>query len=137
MSAERESDRVAAEARPGGSDDSGGSVRADSAPVRTGPRRSPMVVVRRVLNTLASLVKLVCWLIALLMVLYIAFVAGRANPANAWTQVVTTWAHRLNLGLGNLFTLSDPVITVLVNYGIAAIIWLIIGGVASRLIRRI
>jgi hypothetical protein len=99
--------------------------------------RRPAVSVRRMLGGLASLVRLVCYLIALLLVIYLVFVWGRANPANGWNIVVTQWAQRLNLGLGNLFSQPDPTITLTMNYALAVIIWLLIGTVASRLIRRI
>jgi hypothetical protein len=90
-----------------------------------------------VLGGLASLVRLVCWLIALLMVLYLVLVWGNANPANGWTIVVTEWAHRLNLGLGNLFSPPDPRIALTINYLIATAVWLLAGSLAYRLIRRI
>lgn len=98
--------------------------------------RRPRVAARRVLGWLASLVLLVCRLIALLLVLYLVFVWGHANPANRWTIVVTEWAKRLNLGLGNLFSQPDPRISVTINYALAAIIWLVIGTLVSRVIRR-
>ena len=106
-----------------------------SAEIRTRGRR-PLTAARRALDLLASLVRLVCWLIALLLALHIIFVAGNANPANPWTGIVSTWAGQLDLGLGHLFSLADPRLTVLVNYGVAAIIWVIIGGVVSWLLRR-
>jgi hypothetical protein len=100
-------------------------------------RGGPTLVARRGLEWLAGAVTLVSWLLVLLLALYIVFVAGQANLANPWTGVVSTWAERLNLGLGHLFTLPDPRVTVLVNYGIAAIIWLIIGRVVSWCVQRV
>lgn len=113
------------------------SSRPDGSDSATTVRfRRPRFSARRLLGALASLVRLVCRLIALLLVLYIAFVWGRANPANSWTVVVTNWAQRLNLGLGNLFSQPDPRVAVLINYGIAVVIWLVVGTVLSRLLRR-
>jgi hypothetical protein len=121
----------------GDPDRRGDADRAGSADSATTVRiRRPGLSARRVLGGLAGLVRLVCRLIALLLVLYIGFVWGRANPANSWTIVVTDWAQRLNLGLGNLFSQPDPRIAVLINYGIAAVIWLVVGSVLSRLLRR-
>jgi hypothetical protein len=116
-------------------------VSADSAPPpppqpRASSRRrfSP----RKALGWLASLVKLVCGLIALLLVVYIVFTLGKANPANPWAVFVSTWAQRFDLGLANLFVPpSPPWLAVVLNYGVPAIIWLVIGAVLSRLIRRI
>lgn len=95
------------------------------------------LVARQGPELLGSAARLVSWLIVLLLALNIVFVVGQANPDNPWTEVVSTWAARLDLGLGHLFTLSDPRVTVLVNYGIAAIIWLIIGRLVSWLILRL
>ena len=108
---------------------------ADAAPPPPKSRRrfNP----RRPLGWLASLVKLVCWLIALVLVVYIVFTVGHANPANPWAIFVSRWAWQFNLGLGNLFAFGQPWLTVLVDYGLAAIIWLIVGTVLSRLIRKI
>lgn len=95
------------------------------------------VVVRQGLGWLGSAVTLVSWLIALLLALHIVFVVGQADPNKPWTSVVSTWAARLDLGLGHLFAFSDPRLTVLVNYGIAAIVWLIIGRVVRYFIQRV
>ena len=108
---------------------------APPSPRRPGPR--PSVVVRRGLRWLADLVRLLGWLIALLLVVYILFTVFHANPANPWAVFVNNWAQALNLGLGNLFTHPDPRLVVAINYGAAAIVWLIIGLLLSRLIRRL
>jgi hypothetical protein len=111
-------------------------VSADAAPPPPAKARRRFNA-RRPLGWLASLVKLVCWLIALLLVVYIVFTVGHANPGNPWAIFVARWSWQFNLGLGNLFAYGAPWMTVLINYGMAAIIWLIIGAVLSRLIRRI
>jgi hypothetical protein len=106
-----------------------------SSPPRTGSRRS--FTPRKALGWLASLVKLVCGLIALLLVVYIVFTLGKANPANAWAIFVSTWAQKVDLGLANLFAPPSPAwLAVVLNYGIPALIWLVIGSLLSRLIRR-
>jgi hypothetical protein len=92
---------------------------------------------RKALGWLASLVKLVCGLIALLLVVYIVFTVGKANPANPWAVFVSTWAQKFDLGLANLFEPSTPWLAVLINYGVPAIIWLVIGAVLGKVIRRI
>ncbi|HEY2099128.1 MAG TPA: hypothetical protein VGH72_21850 [Pseudonocardia sp.] len=112
---------------------------ADSAPPPppSSRTRSRTFTPRKALGWLASLVKLVCGLIALLLVVYIAFTLGKANPANAWAIFVSTWAQKFDLGLANLFAPpSPPWLAVVLNYGIPALIWLVIGSLLSRLIRR-
>jgi hypothetical protein len=94
-------------------------------------------VVRLVLSRSASLIALLGWLVALVMAVYILFVMLRANPLNLWAAYVETSAPRMNLGLGDLVSGLNPDIKVLIDYGIAAILWVVIGTVVSWLIRRI
>ncbi|WP_214326451.1 hypothetical protein [Nonomuraea sediminis] len=75
-------------------------------------------------------------LAALVLVLYAVFTVFKANPANVWYQFVESLAGWLSLGLANLFQLADVRWTTLVDYGLAAIVWLIIGSVVASLIRR-
>jgi hypothetical protein len=93
--------------------------------------------VRLVLRRSATLIALLGWLVALVMVVYILFVVLRANPLNLWAAYVETWAPRMNLGLGDLVSGLNPGIKVPINYGIAAILWAVIGTGVSWLIRRI
>jgi len=86
---------------------------------------------------LAKLIAVLGWLIALLMLVYILFVVLRANPVNPWAAYVESWAPRMNLGLGDLVAELNPTIRALINYGIAAVLWAIIGTLVSWLIRRI
>lgn len=113
-----------------------GFLRRVARPVRGG-RAGADLLARQGVGWLGSAVRLASWLIVLLMALHVIFFAGRANPDNPWTGVVSTWAARLDLGLGQLFALPDPRVTVLVNYGIAAIIWVIIGRLVSWVIQRL
>ena len=92
---------------------------------------------RRGLGLLASLVKLIALVVFLLLVVYILFTVFGANPANPWTIFVTKWAQALNLGLANLFVQGNPKIQVVINFGVPALIWLVVGLLISRLLRRI
>ncbi|MFI7634885.1 hypothetical protein [Nonomuraea sp. NPDC049400] len=113
---------------------------ASSAPPR--PHRparpgGPTVTLwSRTVSALAYLVKVASRLAALVVVLYAVFTVFKANPANAWYQFVESFAASLSLGLANLFELGDPRWTALVNYGLAAVVWLIIGSALAGLIRR-
>ncbi|MEV0623624.1 hypothetical protein AB0I81_60625 [Nonomuraea sp. NPDC050404] len=113
---------------------------ASSAPPR--PHRparpgGPVVTTwQRVVGSLSYLVRLATRVAALALVLYAVFTALRANPANVWYQFVETLASWLSLGLANLFQFADPRLTALVNYGLAAVVWLIIGSAVASLIRR-
>ena len=101
------------------------------------PGRAGVGVVRPLLMQLAKLATVLGWLIALLMVVYVLFVVLRANPSNSWAAYVESWAPRMNFGLGELVAVVNPTIKALITYGIAAILWAIIGTIIGWLIRRI
>ncbi|WP_165977445.1 hypothetical protein, partial [Nonomuraea diastatica] len=91
---------------------------------------------RRAVSAAAYLVKVTSRVAALSVLLYAVFTVFKANPANIWYQFVESLASWLSLGLAGLFQLADPRWTALVNYGLAAIVWLIIGSALAGLIRR-
>jgi hypothetical protein len=43
-------------------------------------------------------------------------------------------ADHLTLGLGDLFAPSSPLLEVVLNYGLPAVVWLLIGIIVSRLL---
>lgn len=100
--------------------------------------RAPRFTLRGALGKLGSLIMVLGLLVALVMVAHIALVLGKANPENGVAIMINDWAERLNLGMGQLFTIpDDPTITVMVNYTTVAIVWLVIGLVVGAVIRRI
>lgn len=113
-----------------------------AAPLEPRPHRPARPAARppspwqRVVTFLAWAVRVATRLAALVLVLYAVFAVFEANPANVWYQFVASVAARLSLGLANLFQFADDRWTTLVNYGLAAVVWLIIGSVVASLIRR-
>jgi hypothetical protein len=104
------------------------------------PQRTPVDWRRtreQALSFLASLVRWVGLLFAAVLVLHVIFVIGSANQSNGIVSFVRGWADGLSLGFKDLFTPSDEKLRVLVNYGIAAVFWLIVSGVLARIIRRV
>jgi hypothetical protein len=117
------------------------SVKEAPAPVATKPSRArPDIDVPALLgkglNLLASLVRLITLLFAVVLVAYVIFTWFDANQGNPWAVFVSDWAHRVSLGLDNLFTPADPKVSILVNFGIAAVAWLVIGAIVGKLLRR-
>ncbi|WP_171075253.1 hypothetical protein, partial [Nonomuraea basaltis] len=109
----------------------------DPVPHRDGrPARPPVTMWHRIVSGTAYLVKVATRVAALSLLLYALFTVFRANPANAWYQFVESLASWLSLDLANLFQLADPRWTTLVNHGLAAVVWLIIGSALASLIRR-
>lgn len=100
-------------------------------------RRSPAQVRATVVGILAGLVRWVGLLFALVLVVHVLLTVGQANPDNGITVFFADAAEPLALAFRNLFTPANDELRVLVNYGLAALFWLIVSGVLARLIRRL
>ncbi|WP_246060490.1 hypothetical protein [Nocardioides dongxiaopingii] len=87
----------------------------------------------------------VCVLFALILASAVLMIALEANPANDLVRFVVDRADDVDLGF---FDLSNPIKdfdtalaetqdtkTALFNYGIAAIVWLVVGRIVDRLVR--
>lgn len=74
----------------------------------------------------------VFWLIALIILLHLAFVLLEANPGNPLVDFMADLANWFSWLFRDMFTgIEDPKVRAVVNYGIAALIFLAIGGVVS------
>jgi hypothetical protein len=91
----------------------------------------------RAASAVASIVRWVGLVFAALLVIHVIFTVGSANPDNGIVSFVKSWADSLALGFSDLFTPSDEKLRVLVNYGIAAIFWLVVSGILAKIIRRV
>ena len=94
---------------------------------------------------LAQLVWLVCLACALLLISGALMIALKANPTNELVRFVKDAADAVDLGV---FQRNDGVLkfeegsrqsraikNALVNWGLAAVVWLVVGRIASRLVR--
>ncbi|MBK1785040.1 hypothetical protein JHE00_11955 [Prauserella sp. ASG 168] len=106
----------------------------ESAPKRTTDWR---LVRDRVVGLLAGIVRWIGLLFALVLVLHVIFVIGEANAGNGIVSWVSDWSESLSLGFKDLFQPEDPKLSVLVNYGIAAVFWLVVSSIVARVIRRV
>ncbi|HEY3610344.1 MAG TPA: hypothetical protein VGL06_22785 [Pseudonocardiaceae bacterium] len=100
-------------------------------------RRTPAQLRASVVGVLASLVRWAGLVVVLILVIRVLLTIGGANPANGITSFFRSWSDPLAWGFKDLFTPSDAKLRVLVNYGIAALFWLIVSSVLTRIIRRI
>ncbi|WP_410666670.1 hypothetical protein [Amycolatopsis sp. cmx-4-68] len=91
----------------------------------------------RLASVVASIVRWVGLIFAALLAIHVVFTVGSANPDNGIVSFVKSWADSLALGFSDLFTPSDEKLRVLVNYGIAAIFWLVVSGILAKIIRRV
>lgn len=92
--------------------------------------------VRQGLGIIATIVRIVGLVIVAILVGHIVLTLLDANPQNFLTEFVADWAGQFNLGLGDLFTPEQPKMAVTLNYGVAAVLWLVLTTVVVRLLRR-
>jgi len=105
-----------------------------SGPERGAAGSGLRAVAGRTLGLLASLVRIVTVVFAAVLVVHVVLVVASANPLNGVAMAVASAADHLTLGLGDLFAPSSPSLEVVLNYGLPAVVWLLIGVIVSRLL---
>ncbi|MGQ0840249.1 hypothetical protein [Actinokineospora sp.] len=90
----------------------------------------------RTIRMVCSAITFVCALFAVVLVAQIILTLADANPANGFASFVEGFSGAISLGFDGLFTPDSAKIAVLLNYGTAAIVWLLIGAAITFLIRR-
>jgi uncharacterized membrane protein YraQ (UPF0718 family) len=90
----------------------------------------------RAFDLLATIVRVVCSVIAALIVVHAVFVLFEANPANQLVTFTAGWRDTFGWFTKDLFTPSDPKIAEAVNDALAALIWVVAGSLVSKLIVR-
>lgn len=98
---------------------------------------SGMAAAARILSVLATVVRVVCAVIAALIVVHALFVLFEANPENFLVEFTTGWRDTFGWFTKDLFRPSDPKIAEAINDGLAAVIWVVLGSIVSKLIVRI
>ncbi len=93
-------------------------------------RRAPA----KLLGLLATLVGLASVVAAAILVLYIVLVVFKANPRNVIVRDIREIARPLAWVFKDLFTPKSYRLRVLVNYGIAAIVYLLVGRLIVRVL---
>ncbi|MCK2237612.1 MULTISPECIES: hypothetical protein [unclassified Crossiella] len=91
----------------------------------------------RIVTAVAAALRWIGTIIAVVLVAHVVLTVGGANPANAITRFVAGWADPLALGFRDLFMPEDPKARILVNYGLAALFWLIVTALVVKIIRRL
>lgn len=97
-------------------------------------REHKRIVAGRTANTI---IQVVCYLFAVVLAVHIVLVIGAANQGNGFYQFVNSWANGITLGFDDLFVPANLKFRTLLNEGLAAIVWIIIGIVLSTLVRRL
>jgi len=88
-------------------------------------------------DTVARALRTIGYAIVAVLVLHILLTLLQANPANVVAAMIRRLADTFDLGLSNLFLVADPMLAVLLNFGAAALAWLLITAVVVRLAYRI
>lgn len=88
-------------------------------------------------NLVAAAIRGIGSLFALILLTHILLVVFEANPTNGFAEFIRDWADWLSLGLKDLFTPESLKWRVTLNYGLAALLWLLLAGIAERIVRTV
>jgi hypothetical protein len=92
---------------------------------------------RRGTGVIISVIRAIGLIIVAFLVVHILLVTFDANPTNQFATFVRNGANFFSLGLTDLFQPQNPKVMTAVNYGIAAVIWLVITNFVTGLVRRV
>lgn len=86
-------------------------------------------------NVIATVVRTLALLFALVLIVNVVLILVGVNPANGVAQFIGGVADTVILGFRNLFVPTNPTIGLIVNSLVAAVFWVFLGELLSRLIR--
>lgn len=87
-------------------------------------------------NLIASTIHVVTALIAFVFVLHIVFTLFGANQNSGFVAFVYGAAKVFVFGFGDVFTPGSATIGLIANYGLAALVYLVVGRIVYRTLRR-
>ncbi|RJQ70791.1 hypothetical protein D5S17_28580 [Pseudonocardiaceae bacterium YIM PH 21723] len=87
-------------------------------------------------GTVARVIAGIGTVIAVVLVVHIIFALAGANPGNALVQFIASWANTFALWFVGIFQTGSPALQVILDYGLAAVFWLIVTGFFARLAGR-
>jgi hypothetical protein len=113
-----------------------GPASAIDRPVRPSRRRRDTAGrwLASVRHLLARVVHLVVGVVVLIIVAGILLVVLKANPTNGIVSDVHGWARSLVGPFAGIFSLRNPRAAIGVNWGVAAVVYSLAGGLIVRLI---
>lgn len=89
---------------------------------------------RKVLTVAASVIRILTVVFAAILVVHVVLTVAGANPINAITVFFRDLANNLTLGIGDLFLPASESLRVILNFGLAALVWIAIGIILSRIL---
>jgi hypothetical protein len=118
---------------------------ADAAASDTGAARAPRTRVAAArgawavgsgMVAVARVVRLITWIVVLVIAIAIVLFVTGANPANAVVKAFHDVGSTLVGPFHNLFKIKDAKVSLAVNWGVAAVVYLIVGSLLASLIAR-
>jgi hypothetical protein len=85
---------------------------------------------------LARVVHLIVTIVVVIIIAGILLVVLKANPTNSIVSEVHDWARSLAGPFDGIFSFHNANVTIAVNWGIAAVVYLFVGGLIARLLGR-
>lgn len=92
---------------------------------------------RRAVAWLVMLISIATTVVVLVLAVYIVFVAFDANTGNSLVHRISGWADDLAWQFKDVFQPRNHKVEVAVNYGLAAVVYLVIGRILVALVRRV
>ncbi|TYC20826.1 hypothetical protein FXF52_29275 [Micromonospora sp. MP36] len=74
--------------------------------------------------------------VAFIFALHIFFSLAKANQSNGFVEFVYVLAKVFVLGFGDVFTPNDAKVGLVLNYGLAALVYLVVGRLIARALRQ-
>jgi hypothetical protein len=87
-------------------------------------------------NAAARVISGIGALFAIIEVVYILLILFGANASNAFVRFIQSIAEPLALFFPGLFQIDNQKLEIIVNYGLAAVFWLVVTGILARLVDR-
>ena len=91
----------------------------------------------QILSLVATIVRVVCAVIAAVILIHAVFVFFEANRANGLVSFTADWRDTFGSFTKDLFTPSDPKVAETINDVLAATVWVVVGTALSKLIVRL
>ena len=91
----------------------------------------------RVLEFVATVIRVVCSVIAALILVHAAFVLFEANRGNMLVELTESVRNTFGWFTRDLFTKPDPKMAEVIDDALAAVIYVVVGNVASKLFVRL
>lgn len=82
----------------------------------------------------ATVIRVVTVVFAAVLVIHVVLTVAAANPVNGITVFFRDFANNLTLGIGDLFLPASETLKVILNFGLAAVVWIVVGVVLSKLL---